>query len=358
MGNRFHAAGFRIAIVTCRYGSDCRNSASTTLHGYILASGYILLCLNVACIRRKLYACAGSYSTLCRDVACVRRKLYAFTCLQVVVGSYNTLLHIRSHTAAHVNRPLKRNIADIVHCHGQVMVSQCLACYVNASVIGMQRQVMARNQLAVLGNHQVGTSLFVLVVGVHHNIACHGGSPSVNSNRAIYRLQGHVLLRLHRINGRTVVTHMDAPRIRLQGYAAFIGSNRFHNINIACASGNRHVLFCGYASRSIAAYCNITRAGFNRNLFAGGDILAHGNGTVLRLHGYIFGHSDVFIHYYITLSTGLRIKAVARSHLIRHMDIAVFRYQGSVMAGRHLAVLVNDDALSGVTCHILIVCGQ
>ena len=240
------------------------------------------------------------------------------------------------------------------------MISQCLARYVNATVIGMQRQVMARSQLAVLGNHQVGACPFVFVVGVHRDIAFHGGCPAVNCNRAVYCLQGHVLLRLHRINGRTVVTHMDAARARLHGHAALVGSDRFYNINIACSCGNRHVLRCLHTAftGSLTAYRNTARAGFHRNVSAGGDILAHGNRTVLRLHGYILGHSDVFIYYYIALSAGLRIKAVACGHLIRNMDIAVYRNQGSVMTGLHLAVLVNDDALSGVTCHIFIVCGQ
>ena len=133
--------------------------------------------------------------------------------------------------------------------------------YFDIPVIGMQRQIPAGNKLAVMGDHQVVPCLFVLVVGIYGNIAFHGRGLAVNRDCAVYRFQGHVLFCCHRINVRAVVAHMDVARIGLQGYTAIVGNDRFYNINIAVAGGNRHVLFCGYASRSIAAYRNIALSG-------------------------------------------------------------------------------------------------
>ena len=234
----------------------------------------------------------------------------------------------------------------------------------------MQRQIPAGSKLAVMGDHQVVPCFFVLVVGVYGNIALLGRGLAVHLDDAVHRLQGHVFFCRHRINVRPVVAYMDVARIGLQGYAAPVGSNRFHNVNIAFGCDNRHILFCGYASLSIPAYRYIAAARGQFCIPAGRNILSYqdiaGSGlqayrSLVRVDGtpdcdvsFIRFDAQVVCNVHVPvkndaaffLDSGL--DAFFRLNIIRNMDVAVASVEGNASPGDQLAVITDDEvAMSG-----------
>ena len=192
--NRFHV----FPIIANRNVAFCHlyiHIAVLSLHGliygYASSGGYIqrhiVTCHYVALAVAAAYlnlagSCGHGYILACGDVFPDRNIAVIGRC---------------GYIARHVNIPLKGYIAFLINRYGQVLFGQGIARYVDTAVSGMQGQVAARIQHAVLRDHDILIVLFIQ--RFYSNIAFLGLGRAVHGNDTVLNIQVDVLLRQDRI---------------------------------------------------------------------------------------------------------------------------------------------------------------
>ena len=221
------------------------------------------------------------------------------------------------HVACYSDIPAKGNIALVIHDDLQVPFGQGAIRYLDAAVIGMQRQVPARIQHAVLFDHDILVIRFVQ--RLNRDIALPGLGLAVHGNHAVFCPQRHILFRYNRrVIGR-VVTHSDIPFTGFDGNAA--------------AGRGDGMDFCSAVSRPFA----------------------HGHIAACGCNEYIPAYGDVPAKFHVALVKDCCRKITLRNRIVRNLDIAIVGAQRQVPARNQLAVLVNDKVLRCIVIHILIV---
>ena len=211
--NRFHV----FPIIANRNVAFCHlyiHIAVLSLHGliygYASAGGYIqrhiVTCHYVALAVAAAYldlagSCGHGYILACGDVFPDRNIAVIGRC---------------GYIARHVNIPLKGYIAFLINRYGQVLFGQGIARYVDTAVSGMQGQVAARIQHAVLRDHDILIVLFIQ--RFYSNIAFLGLGRAVHGNDTVLNIQVDVLLRQDRVCC-IHFTHIDIAVFCFYGYA-------------------------------------------------------------------------------------------------------------------------------------------
>ena len=203
----------------------------------------------------------------------------------------------------------------------------------------MHGQVETRIQLAVIGNHDILVSSAILLViqRFYGDAAVLGLGRAVDGDNAVRYLQADIILRQDRVFCRHLA-NLDAAVIQIHGHAAASRGDGGIHRGIAILGGNLDIAASGQLA------------------FAA--LLAYNYTAVFCFHGHALIYSDCLINVNTALPDGLRMIVAARSDLVRHMDVAVLHDHGGVVGGLHLAVLVNDNVLSGVARCIGFVPGQ
>ena len=287
----------------------------------------------------QLHFAASGYVFAYQNVASARSHGYILACGDRFTYGNITRACLRNHVTSHVHVPFKLHIALIVYRHGQVPLGQGIIRYVDTAIRGMQCQVETRIQLTVMGDHDILDSCAVLFViqRFYRDTAFLGLGGTVHFDDAVRYLQVNIVLGQDGVFGLHFA-NLDIAVVQIHGYAAAGGSDGCLDGGVAILRFNLHIT-----------------AGNN---LAGAVILTHDDFTVFRLHGHIVYNGDIFVDQNIALLPRFKIEVVSRGYLIRHVDVAVHHDHGSVIAGLHLAVMVDDNVLTGFARYIFLVSGQ
>ena len=287
----------------------------------------------------QLHLAACSYVFAYQNSTSARSHGYILACGDRFTYGNITGARLRNHVAGYIHIPLELHIAFIIYRHGQVLFGQGIVRYVDTAVRGMQGQVETRIQLTVMGDHDIlGRCAVLLVIQrFYGDTAFLGLCRAVHFDYAVRYLQADIVLGQDGVFGLHFA-NLDIAVIQIHGYAAAGGGDGCLDGGVAILRGN----------------INITAG----NNLAGAVILADSNASIFRRHRHIVYNSDIFVDQNIALLPRFKIEVVSRGYLIRHMEVAVLHDHGGVVAGLHLAVLVNDNVLSGVARCIGFVPGQ
>ena len=287
----------------------------------------------------QLHFAASGYVFAYQNSTSARSHGYIRACGDRFTYGNITGARLRNHVAGYIHIPLELHIAFIIYRHGQVLFGQGIVRYVDTAVRGMQGQVETRIQLTVMGDHDIlGRCAVLLVIQrFYGDTAFLGLCRAVHFDYAVRYLQADIVLGQDGVFGLHFA-NLDIAVIQIHGYAAAGGGDGCLDGGVAILRGN----------------INITAG----NNLACAVILTHDDFTVFRLHGHIVYNGDIFVDHNIALLPRFKIKVVSRGYLIRHVDVAVYHDHGGVITGLHLAVMVDDNVLTGFTRYIILVSGQ
>ena len=273
-----------------------------------------------------------------------------------------TGFRLHGHVIIHSDIIIQRNIAAPARFHIQVASRGHMVRHMKVAVGHDQGRVTARCKLTVLVKDNVlavFTFHIVVVGGMYDNIARLRGGLAGNPDLSAFRRQVHIPSGRHRLHVRTVVTDVDIAVLYQYIHITAFGLHGLIHGNISAGNGQRHMIARNHITLAVAAaYPDVARACSHGYIPACVDILAYIDAAVLRLHRHILANSDVLIYVNISLLPGLRIKTAACGQLVRHMDVAVHHDHGSIPAGLHLTVMVDDDVLAGFARYVSIIAGQ
>ena len=124
----------------------------------------------------------------------------------------------------------------------------------NTSVIGIQRQILSRNKLAVLVNDNILRVFFIM--RVHSNITFGGFCLALYLDYALRYVHINIAFGINRPHIRSVTADPDISVIRRYLYIAIIGYNRFYNLNVPGFGCNVYVAIGLYIAAVCVAYRN------------------------------------------------------------------------------------------------------
>ena len=351
-------------VVACGYIRAYRHVARLHIHLYIVACGYIGAYRNVS-LHGGLhtYICTGGYALAYVDVTRTRGQINRTVLSRNGLTNVNIAgFRLHGHVIVHGNIGRHGDIALPLCFHIQVPSRGHMVCYEQVAVGHDQGRVTARCKPAVLVKDNVlpvFTFHIVVVGGMYGNIARLRGGLAGNPDLSAFRRQVHIPSGRHRLHVRTVVADLDIAVLYQHIHITAFGLHSLIHGNIAAGNGQRHMIARNHVTLAVAAaYPDVARACGHGYIPACVDILSHIDAAVLRLHGDILAHGDVFIYIDTAFFTGFGIIAAPCGNLVCHMDVAVHHDHVGIPAGLHLTVMVDDNVLAGFTRYVIIISSQ
>ena len=277
--------------------------------------------------------------------ACAHGQLHILPGGNVFSYSDRTVGDLGLHAAVDINIMRKFNVALVIHLDDQVPFGHGVVRYLDAAVIGMQGQVAAREQLAVLRDDNV---LCIVLVQRHYgDIAFLGPRGAVHSDGAALHGQIHILLRVNRVFV-FIVADIDLAIFCPYSHAAVRRHDgSLHRYVTLLLDVDGYVLFgLDIAGAVFLAHRYVAGLrGHGYRTLVSRDGLAYGDVAGISLHGHVFRNGNVFAQFNVAPVAGPGVEAVFRTHVVRDAQVAVFYGQVRIVSSRNLAILGKYNAL-------------
>ena len=363
IGRSYRCLDCGTAVVCC----NGHSAASSNLAGSVSFTNNNITGLRYV----QFHLAAGRHVFANQNIAFAHSHVYILASGDAFPYRNTAVVSLRGYAAGYVNILLEINIAFIIHLHGQVMFCQCIARYINTAVRCMQSQVVARIQLAVMGDYNILGSYAILRViqRLYSDIAFLGLCGAVHSNHAIHYLHVNIVLGQNRVFG-VHLANIDIALLRFYRYAVIGGSNRSNNRRTAIfrcnvylaasrylasavffADGNiaglRYVQFHVALGGYVFTYQDIASAHSHAYILACGNRLADNNIAFANLCDYAAGYAHVPLKGYTAFIVYRHVQVMFGKGVSRHVNAAIRSMQGQVVARIQLAVIGNHDILSG-----------